>query len=59
WEAEPPVHRTPLEAHHACNVRFAVRVGRVPQRRARIAADVSVGDRRLGQHAEALVTVRP
>ncbi|MDP8905234.1 MAG: MBL fold metallo-hydrolase [Chloroflexota bacterium] len=57
WEAEPAVHWLPLEGRRACTVRFRVHVGRQPQRRARVAADVRVGDRYLGQHAEALVTV--
>jgi hypothetical protein len=35
-----------------------VRVGAKAVRRARIAADLTVGDVRFGQQAEALVTVR-
>jgi hypothetical protein len=38
-------------------VTFRLSVGREPVRRARIAADVTVDGMRLGQAAEALVTV--
>lgn len=58
WRADPPVHCVPLEARSGATVTFAVMAGPEPRRRARIAADVSIDDVRLGQHAEALVTVR-
>lgn len=58
WQAEPASRELPLEGRSEGTVRFQVRVGSQARRRARIAADVSVGERRLGQHAEALVTVR-
>jgi glyoxylase-like metal-dependent hydrolase (beta-lactamase superfamily II) len=58
WDVQPERHCVPLEARSSSTLRFAVRVGGEPKRRIRVAADVSFGDRRLGQHAEALVTVR-
>jgi glyoxylase-like metal-dependent hydrolase (beta-lactamase superfamily II) len=57
WQADPPLHCPQLAARSAHSVRFAVQVGQEVRRRARIAADVSFGDSRLGQQAEALVTV--
>ena len=59
WRADPSERCVALDGHAQTTVRFSVRVGSEPQRRARIAADLSVGERRLGQHAEALVTVLP
>jgi glyoxylase-like metal-dependent hydrolase (beta-lactamase superfamily II) len=58
WAAEPAVTRVELEARGEARVAFRVRVGAVPVRRARIAADLTVGGVRFGQQAEALVTVR-
>ncbi len=58
WEAEPPVQTAPLDGRAETTVRFRLRVGSSPVRRARIGADLSIDERRLGQHAEALVTVR-
>jgi glyoxylase-like metal-dependent hydrolase (beta-lactamase superfamily II) len=57
WSAEPSIERIRLPGGGAATARFVVRTGRLPARRARVAVDVGVGDRRLGQHAEALVTV--
>jgi glyoxylase-like metal-dependent hydrolase (beta-lactamase superfamily II) len=58
WEAEPPVCRIGLAPGGEGRVPFRLRVGGQPVRRARIAADLTVGDVRFGQQAEALVTVR-
>jgi glyoxylase-like metal-dependent hydrolase (beta-lactamase superfamily II) len=57
WSADPPVGTASLDARSSDIVRFRVRAGAAPVRRARIAADVRIGDRHLGQHAEALITV--
>lgn len=52
------MERTRLDAHGMAVVRFCVVPPRgLHVRRARIAADVTVGERRFGQIAEALVTV--
>lgn len=56
WEATPPVHELELGAHGVAVARFRVRVG-APVRRARVAADVTVGTSRFGQQAEAVVDV--
>ncbi|HEX5013343.1 MAG TPA: MBL fold metallo-hydrolase [Candidatus Limnocylindrales bacterium] len=58
WAVEPAAREVPLEASGEATVRFRVRAGDVPVRRARIAADLTVGGQRFGQQAEALVTVR-
>jgi hypothetical protein len=47
-----------LSAGEERRVPLAVVVGDRPATRARIAVDVTIGDLRLGQHAEALVEVR-
>jgi glyoxylase-like metal-dependent hydrolase (beta-lactamase superfamily II) len=56
-EPEEPVARG-VRPHTERRVAFRLRAGDDPVRRARIAADVTVGERRLGQLAEALITVR-
>ncbi|MBW3612439.1 MAG: MBL fold metallo-hydrolase [Chloroflexi bacterium] len=58
WTAEPQVGSTTLEGRSETTVRFTLQTGSEAVRRARIAADVTIGARRLGQHAEALVTIR-
>jgi glyoxylase-like metal-dependent hydrolase (beta-lactamase superfamily II) len=58
WTAEPPSRRVPVAAGAEASPTFRVRVGDAPIRRARIAADLTVGERRFGQQAEALVTVQ-
>jgi glyoxylase-like metal-dependent hydrolase (beta-lactamase superfamily II) len=58
WSAEPSSRRVPLEPGGEARSAFSVRAGPEPARRARLAADLTVGDRRFGQQAEALVTVR-
>jgi hypothetical protein len=47
-----------LRSHGERRLSFRVRTGPDPVRRARIGADLTVGDVRFGQQAEALVTVR-
>jgi hypothetical protein len=58
WSAEPPIGQLALEGRSNGTIRFRLRTSGRPVRRARIAADISIGRRHLGQHAEALVTVR-
>lgn len=58
WSAEPAMQRVALGPRGEACVSFRVHVGRMPVRRARIAADLTVGGVRFGQQAEALVTVR-
>ncbi|UNX56275.1 MBL fold metallo-hydrolase [Georgenia sp. TF02-10] len=57
WTAEPPEVHRPIEPGTERAVTFRVTTGGRPARRARFAADVCVGDLRLGQAAEALVDV--
>jgi hypothetical protein len=57
WRAHPDVAVVPVPAGGLADVAFDVAVGRHPQRRARVAVDVRIGDLHLGQHAEALVDV--
>ncbi|GAA2727821.1 hypothetical protein CAE01nite_31580 [Cellulomonas aerilata] len=57
WRAEPDVAVVPLPGGGAVDVDFDVAVGHSPQRRARVAVDVRIGELHLGQHAEALVDV--
>jgi glyoxylase-like metal-dependent hydrolase (beta-lactamase superfamily II) len=59
WTCEPPVQRASVAPAGHTTFRFAVTpppAGTV--RRARIAADLTVGEHRFGPHAEALVDVR-
>jgi hypothetical protein len=58
WLAEPAAQQVRIDACGEARLGFRVRVGDAPVRRARIAVDVTVGGVRLGQQAEALVTVR-
>jgi glyoxylase-like metal-dependent hydrolase (beta-lactamase superfamily II) len=58
WVADPPLRRLRLEGRTGATVGFRLRTDGEPVRRARVAADVRIGERHLGQHAEALVTVR-
>jgi glyoxylase-like metal-dependent hydrolase (beta-lactamase superfamily II) len=58
WAADPPTRRASVGGRETTTFGFRLRVASAPVRRARIAADVRVGERRLGQHAEAIVTVR-
>lgn len=54
---EPAPQEVDLEPNGTAVVRFAVTTGSDPVRRARVAADLTVADRRFGQQAEALVDV--
>jgi glyoxylase-like metal-dependent hydrolase (beta-lactamase superfamily II) len=58
WTADPPIQRVALDGRTDATVGFRVHAGQAPVTRARVAADVSIGPRRLGQQAEALITVR-
>lgn len=59
WSPAPgPQQTSSLAPGSERRLSFAVRAGDAPVRRARIGADVTVGEMRLGQLAEALVTVR-
>ena len=57
WEATPPDSEVPIAARAQAVVRFHVRVGPNRERRARVAVDLTVGEARFGQQAEALVDV--
>jgi hypothetical protein len=57
WTALPGVEDAHLEEGGEATVHFEVSPGDRPARQARVAADVTIGDVRLGQQAEALVTV--
>ncbi|MBD0329710.1 MAG: MBL fold metallo-hydrolase [Thermoleophilia bacterium] len=57
WSAVPREHSVTLPAHAETKIRFRVSPDGAPVGRARIAADLSVGDMRFGQQAEALVNV--
>jgi glyoxylase-like metal-dependent hydrolase (beta-lactamase superfamily II) len=58
WHVLEPEVAVTLSAGEERRVPLAVVVGDRPATRARIAVDVTIGDLRLGQHAEALVEVR-
>ena len=58
WAAEPDAQQVAMDGRSDTILRFVLRPAGEPVRRARIAVDVSIGSRRLGQQAEALVTVR-
>ena len=58
WTADPLARRASVEALGESRLAFCIRAGPTATRRARIAADLTVGGVRFGQQAEALVTVR-
>jgi glyoxylase-like metal-dependent hydrolase (beta-lactamase superfamily II) len=57
WSCSPEARDVSLDAGGEATVRFRVTPDDVPTRRARIAADLTVGGRPFGQQAEALVDV--
>ena len=58
WTSEPPEQNITLEARSRAETLFTVRVPPVPPaRRVRIAANLTIDEQRLGQVAEALVTI--
>jgi glyoxylase-like metal-dependent hydrolase (beta-lactamase superfamily II) len=57
WAADPEVEEIDLDEHGDGIVRFDVVPAGGPTRRARVAADVTVGGTPFGQQAEALVTL--
>jgi hypothetical protein len=58
WSVEPPSRSLELPAHGTVTLPFEIVPSRAGVRRARLAADLTVGAVRFGQGAEALVTVR-
>jgi hypothetical protein len=59
WSCSPPAAQVDLAGRATGCLRFEVRSpAEGTWRRARIAADLRVGHRHFGQHAEALVDVR-
>jgi glyoxylase-like metal-dependent hydrolase (beta-lactamase superfamily II) len=60
WTADPSRHDVHLAEKGEATVRFRISPGNAEAvRRARVAADLTVGDVAFGQQAEALVTVDP
>jgi glyoxylase-like metal-dependent hydrolase (beta-lactamase superfamily II) len=57
WEAVPPAREVSLDGLGEGTLRFHVRTGAERVRRARVAADLTVGGVSFGQQAEALVDV--
>jgi glyoxylase-like metal-dependent hydrolase (beta-lactamase superfamily II) len=57
WEATPADPEVAIAARGEAVVSFRVRVGAERERRVRIAVDLTVGEARFGQQAEALVDV--
>jgi hypothetical protein len=57
WAATPAECELTVAAGSEQVAEFRVRAGGEPARRARVAADVTLGDTRFGQQAEALVDV--
>lgn len=58
WTVGASVVEFELGAHETRDIRFDVVTGPI-RRRARIAADVTIGELRLGQHAESIVDILP
>jgi glyoxylase-like metal-dependent hydrolase (beta-lactamase superfamily II) len=58
WKVDPPDCRVRLAPRTETRMGFDITPAPAPVRRARIAADLTVGEVRFGQQAEALVTVR-
>ncbi len=58
WQAEPPEASITLTPQAEGELTFTLHIPATPVRRARIAADVTIGNLHFGQHAEALITVQ-
>jgi hypothetical protein len=58
WRLLTPTGRLRLRAHEEKELALRIAVGPAQMRRARVAIDVTIGELRLGQHAEALVDVQ-
>lgn len=58
WQAEPQQQSMTISPYSTADVTFRLTPSPERVRRARIAADVTIGSRRFGQHAEALITVK-
>ena len=58
WRADPAEAVAKVPGRASDTLAFVITPARQTCRRARIAADLTVGDRHFGQHAEALVDVR-
>jgi len=59
WRAEPLEASATLDAHEEAHFTFRIKTPVTNSiRRARIAADVTIGKRHFGQHAEALITLK-
>jgi len=56
WTADRGQLRVELESGARAELEFWLTAPAEPERRSRIAVDVTVGDVRFGQHAEAIVT---
>ncbi|NUW44182.1 MBL fold metallo-hydrolase [Nonomuraea rhodomycinica] len=59
WRREPGTFPVTLPARGTEQVHLRLGAAAMPGRRVRLAVDVTIGDLRLGQHAEALVDVIP
>jgi glyoxylase-like metal-dependent hydrolase (beta-lactamase superfamily II) len=57
WSSDEDVVRVDLEPGEEARVPIALTVGAAADPRSRIAVDVAIGELRLGQHAEAIVSV--
>lgn len=58
WQLDMEALQQEIEPHETATVRFALTApAGIRVKRARIAADIAIGERRLGQQAEALVTI--
>ena len=57
WEATPAGLEVAIDARGEAVVRFRVRAGAERERRVRVAADLTFGEARFGQQAEALMDV--
>ncbi|MBP3966068.1 MBL fold metallo-hydrolase [Paenibacillus lignilyticus] len=59
WSTETKEQQLEIDSHKVATVQFAITApAGFTANRARIAVDITIGDRKLGQQAEALVTVK-